>query len=104
MHRAAELGMIDMIEVLIGFGGKLDAKTIYGWHTPMHLALGNGWKDCARYLYEVGAAPFKKNKFLQTPCSYAISKGYETLGKEFEEFLKNKEAAARLKKFKDKFS
>ena len=104
IHRAAEMGRIDMIQLLIEYGGKVDTKTIWGWHTPMHLTLGNGWKDCARFLLEVGAKPTLLNKAGQTPAKYAISKGFEVLGKEFEEIFKNREAAQKLREFKAKFS
>jgi ankyrin repeat protein len=55
IHRAAEQGRIDIIELLLDYGAKIDSKTVWGWHSPLHLALGNGWKDCAWYLVERGA-------------------------------------------------
>jgi ankyrin repeat protein len=81
LHRAAELGYTDVIELLLENGAKigeslmfphnmtcpasvsllynspllLDAVTTWGWHTPLHLALGNGFLSTAWFLVENGA-------------------------------------------------
>ncbi len=101
LHRAAESGHTDISELLIRNGFDINERTTFGWHTPLHLALSNGWLETSLMLLELGANPNKKNKYNQTPVEYAVSRGFEEVAKKLSIELKaiesEKEAALASK-------
>jgi ankyrin repeat protein len=40
LHRAAELGRDDIINILIDYGADPNIYSTWGWQTPLHMALG----------------------------------------------------------------
>ena len=83
LHRAAELGNNDICQLLLDNGASVDIKSTWGWHTALHLALGNGWLETALLLTEHGANQYSKNKYKQTPAAYGMRRGYHTCVREF---------------------
>ena len=104
LHRAAENGHTDVCEMLVLQGAKVNLKTTWGWLSPTHLALGNGWKETAAYLIEAGANGRQKNKDGQTPAEYANVKGYRDLARIFDNVIdqiaETKKAAEDHKRMK----
>ena len=83
LHRAAEEGQTDICQVLLQRGLNVNVKTVMGHLTPLHLALGQGWKETALLLYHAGGNIDIKNKYGLNVMEYAKSKGYDTAAKEF---------------------
>jgi len=55
LHWAAERGQIEMVEILLYAGGRVDAVTRIGHYTPLHLASKAGNEPVTRRLLEEGA-------------------------------------------------
>jgi len=36
-------------------GAKINEKSVWGWYTPFHLALANGWEETAKWFVLNGA-------------------------------------------------
>ncbi len=54
LHRAAETGQTAICELLIvEFGADINARSVRGWHTPLHLSLANGHRETALLLVSV---------------------------------------------------
>ena len=83
LHRAAELGQTDICQVLLQYGASVHDRTTWGWFTPLHLALGNGWKETSLFLLHAGADITKKAKCQKDVIQYATHRGFETVAKEF---------------------
>ena len=75
LHRACSQGHTDLVQVLVENGAKINQRSIWGWHTPLHLALSNGWEETSRYLVSAGADIHAVNKEKETACEYAIKRG-----------------------------
>lgn len=73
----------------------MNLKTTWGWHTPVHLALGNGWKETAAYLVEAGANGYSRNKDKQTPSEYANIRGFRDLSRDFAQIIEAIKEAKR---------
>ena len=51
LHRAAEHGQTEVCEMLIKeFGADVNARSVRGWHTPLHLSLANGYRETSMLL------------------------------------------------------
>ena len=83
LHRAAELGQTDICQVLLQYGASVHERTTWGWFTPLHLALGNGWKETSLFLMHAGADLTKQSKCQKDAIQYATHRGFETVAKEF---------------------
>lgn len=83
MHRAAEDGQTDICQILLQRGLSVNVRTIWGWFTPLHLALGNGWKETALFLYHAGGDMLMKSKCQKNVLEYATHRGYDAVAKEF---------------------
>ena len=57
LHLAAQEGNLEIVEVLLGAGAKVEAKTRIGDFTPLHLASGGAHATVALMLIEAGADP-----------------------------------------------
>ena len=57
LHVAAEEGYLEIVELLLGAGAKIEAKTRIGEYTPLHLAGGAGQARVVRALLKAGGDP-----------------------------------------------
>jgi ankyrin repeat protein len=87
LHRAAEEGQTDVCQILIEHGADVNARTIWGWFTPLHLSLANGWKETAVFLHHCGADHTKLSKCGRDPMEYAKHRGFKDLASEFKFIL-----------------
>jgi ankyrin repeat protein len=105
LHRACEAGHTDICELLLSQGARLEQRTTMGWLTPLHCAIGNGYKETAFMLVEKGADPRSKNKDGLTSFQYASKRGFTRLSDDFFDKVKKyeeiKENIRRDKKFAD---
>ena len=74
LHRAASLGQTDICEILLKLVLAL-MSALWGWHSALHLAVGNGWEDCGKFLVTAGANIHAVNKEGLDCCEYAERKG-----------------------------
>jgi len=95
LHRAAEEGQTDVCQVLLQRGANVNQRTTWGWYTPMHLALANGWKDTALFLFHGGGDVTATCKGGKDVMQYAISRGYEQVAREFY-FVLQHEAEVKI--------
>ena len=72
IHPAAENGHTDLCEILIKYGADLNCRSTFGWLTPLHLSLGNGYEDTALLLAENNADIWWKNKIGEDASTYAV--------------------------------
>jgi ankyrin repeat protein len=72
-------------------GANVNERTVWGWFTPLHLALANGWKETAFFLVEKGANPEAKSKCGRNPAAYGAYRGYRQLAEEFRFHLRHLE-------------
>ena len=93
LHRAAELGNIEICKILIEGGADINIRSVWGWYTPLHLALGNGWLECALFLWERGAKNQLVNKNKLVPTAYGIQRGYVVASREFSAEVLRQEIA-----------
>lgn len=96
LHRAAEVGSTEMCQILLDNGAAVDIRSIWGWHTPLHIALGNGHLETALLLVEHGANQYTKNKYKQTPPGYGLQKGYHAVVREFNAELLRRHIASGI--------
>ncbi len=57
LHLAVQEGNLEMAEVLLGAGARVEAKTRIGGYTPLHLASRGAHTSVVRALIEAGADP-----------------------------------------------
>lgn len=93
LHRAAELGNIEICQILLDAGADINIRSTWGWHTPLHLALGNGWLQCALFLWEHGASLKIQNKSKLLPIAYGIQRGHMLSSREFSAEILRQEIA-----------
>jgi ankyrin repeat protein len=93
LHRAAELGNIEICKILLDAGADINIRSTWGWHTPLHLALGNGWLECALFLWEHGANVKIQNKSKYVPIAYGLQRGYGGASREFSAEVLRQEIA-----------
>lgn len=97
LHRAAESGQTDICEVLLINGARVNQKTVWGWYTPLHCALGNGWRETALLLIEYGALTSIEDKEGNDCFKYATKKGFKDLALALETELQKKKATENMK-------
>ncbi len=98
LHRAAEQGQTDVCEELLKRGARINQQTIRGWLTPLHCAVGNGWKETAFFLIDMGAKTDIKNKAGLTMVEYALKQGYKDLKLDLDSYLMKKESLLQMGK------
>lgn len=84
LHRAAEIGRTDILQMLLDAGADPNIYSTWGWQTPLHMALGKGHLDAAVMLVEYGADQYKKNKYKQNPSMVANNRGFGSVVKQFK--------------------
>jgi len=97
LHRAAEAGQTDICEVLLVNGARVNQKTVWGWFTPLHCAMGNGWRETALLLIEYGAQTTILDKEGNNCFEYATKKGFKSLAKSMEMEISKAAAQANMK-------
>lgn len=97
LHRAAELGKTDVCKLLLVHGALINARTVWGWHTPLHLALSNGFLETATFLMDAGADVNAKNKYKMNAVAYAQHRGQNTVVKDFQAVYLRKEMMKIIK-------
>ena len=90
LHRAAENGHTDIVELLLSLGAKIDCQSVWGWYTPLHLAAGNGWKETSLFLLEKGANPEVRTKGKLNVIEYAKKKGYPEIAVDLDKHITKK--------------
>jgi len=102
LHRAAAEGHSDVIEYLIKkAGADPNAKTTFGWHTPMHFAARNGKEDACIALIENGANWQVFNKDRETPQNWARAGGNANMGRKLEQVVNQQASRHRKAKVKE---
>ena len=98
LHRAAEQGQTDVCEELLTRGARINQQTTRGWLTPLHCAVGNGWKETAFFLIDMGAKIDVKCKSGLTIVEYALKHGYKDLKLDLDTYLMKKESMLQMGK------
>lgn len=99
LHRAAELGHNDICTILVKEANiNVNIRSARGWHTPLHIALGNGFTETASHLIQLGGNPWIKNKEDETAFDYGSKRGFRTLCDEFREKCRKIEMKESLKR------
>lgn len=75
LHRAAEKGMAEILQLLLQFGANKDALDNSGW-TPLHSATASGQYDTIQALLQANADPNHRDKMGRMPLHIAASSGY----------------------------
>ena len=76
LHWAADLGNVELAQVLIGAGANLQATTRLGAFTPLHIAAENGDAAVVKVLLAAGANPrAASNLGGETPLHFAAQSG-----------------------------
>ncbi|XP_075225754.1 no mechanoreceptor potential C [Lycorma delicatula] len=75
LHIAATHGHYQMVEVLLGQGGVIDATDKNGW-TPLHCAARAGCFEVVKLLVESGASPKSETNYGSAPIWFAVSEGH----------------------------
>lgn len=101
LHRAAGLGMTDICIILVRNGADVKLRSTRGWHTPLHLALANGYVETAMVLVELGANPWTKNKNKEDPFEYGGKRGFRKISEEFRLKIMKLEMNKNLKRHQD---
>jgi ankyrin repeat protein len=102
LHRAAAEGHADVIEYLIKkAGADPNAKTTFGWHTPLHFAARNGKSDACLALIECGATWQTFNKDRETPRHWARAGGHANMGRKLEQVVNQQASSHRKAKVKE---
>jgi ankyrin repeat protein len=84
LHRAAEIGHTELCEYLINAGIPADTPSTRGWHTPLHIAMGNGYLETAQLIIDKGCSPWKRNKYQEDPFEYGTKRGFVQLCTEYK--------------------
>lgn len=84
LHRAAEIGHTELCLLLINAGIPVNVRTARGWHTPLHIALGNGFLETAQALVDSGAEIWKKNKYGEDAFEFGAKRGFVKICEEFK--------------------
>lgn len=100
LHRAASLGHTDICQVLLEAGARMNERSVWGWHTALHLAVANGWEECAKFLVTEGANIHAVNKEGLDCCDYAEKRGYRDLAREFRPAMQRLEGIRKLREKK----
>jgi len=79
LHAAAGKGNIEVAEVLIRNGAKLEAKLSQNQNTPLHLAVRNNQKAAVALLIDEGAEVNAKTRYGENPLDLGISKGHDEI-------------------------
>ncbi|XP_046389393.1 ankyrin-3 [Ischnura elegans] len=90
LHIAATHGHYQMVEVLLGQGGEINATDKNGW-TPLHCAARAGFYDVVKLLVESGASPKSETNYGMPPIWFAASEGHNDvleylMGKEHDTY------------------
>eukprot|EP00611_Tribonema_gayanum_P008680 TRINITY_DN1826_c0_g1_i4.p2 TRINITY_DN1826_c0_g1~~TRINITY_DN1826_c0_g1_i4.p2 ORF type:complete len:289 (-),score=113.48 TRINITY_DN1826_c0_g1_i4:444-1235(-) len=72
MHKAAEGGHTDILQLLIERGGVLDDALLTNRNTPLHIACDGGQLEVAKVLVAAGAPVGAANAFGNTPLHAAL--------------------------------
>nr|AOR81468.1 no mechanoreceptor potential C [Nilaparvata lugens] len=75
LHIASTHGHYQMVEVLLGQGGVIDATDKNGW-TPLHCAARAGCFEVVKLLVESGASPKSETNYGPAPIWFAVSEGH----------------------------
>jgi ankyrin repeat protein len=92
IHRAAEVGCGEICKVLVEAGVSINTRTAKGWYTPLHIACGNGYFDTAMILIELGADPWKKNKYKDDPYDFGAKRGFKAESEAFRAKVMKRDA------------
>jgi hypothetical protein len=98
IHIAASCGQTDICEILLEHGADINARTVRGWHTPLHLALANGYSQTATFLLHKGCQRWKRNKYHETAYEYGIRRGYRQICEEFQRIVERMELVESIDK------
>lgn len=98
LHRAAEIGHTELCEYLISSGIPVNTSSARGWLTPLHIALANGYLETAQRLVDLGANPWKKNKYNEDPFDYGSKRGFVKLCDEFRTKMQSIELKKQVEK------
>ena len=74
LHKAAELGKIEVVKYLVSQGADVDAKT-HAENTPLHFAVKKEHIEIAQYLVNYGAYVGARNNAGDTPIDIAQTRG-----------------------------
>ena len=70
LHRAAKVGDLKMVQILLGHGAKVDLTDQYG-ETPLHFAIKGRNPEVIRTLLKHGADPDQEDIFGRSPAKCA---------------------------------
>lgn len=97
LHRACSEGQTDVCQVLIEAGAKVNERSVWGWYTPLHIALANGWQHTAAWLITQGADCHIKSKSGDDCCDYAARRGFKELASDFRVKMMKLDMMQRVK-------
>ncbi|VDN60301.1 unnamed protein product [Dracunculus medinensis] len=72
LHRAATLGLVEFMEILLAANADINSKTPLGW-TPLHFAAFRGHYKCVRLLLSKNADVNCRTNANETPLHLAVS-------------------------------
>ena len=75
LHFAAHQGDIDMVKMLVSYGGNLDTVIVNNGYTPLHWAVIQGHANVVEFLVQSGARTDMHDKKGQTQLDIATAKG-----------------------------
>lgn len=101
LHRASGLGNIDICDILLKHGADVNARSVRGWYTPLHVALANGFVDTAAFLVDNGAKPWTRSKYGEDPYEYGIKRGFRQVSEDFRGRIMKIEIKENLKRHKE---
>lgn len=79
LHYAAQMGHIEIMEILISRGADVNVSTSKDGAAPIHLASANGQLEAVRLLTKHGANVNKANNYRATPLHFAADHGYAAI-------------------------
>eukprot|EP00518_Triparma_eleuthera_P020463 CAMPEP_0197564508 /NCGR_PEP_ID=MMETSP1320-20131121/30541_1 /TAXON_ID=91990 /ORGANISM="Bolidomonas sp., Strain RCC2347" /LENGTH=363 /DNA_ID=CAMNT_0043126427 /DNA_START=139 /DNA_END=1227 /DNA_ORIENTATION=+ len=108
LHRAASEGHSDVVEYLVKKAKcDVNAKTTFGWHTPLHFACRSGHEECCVVLIENGATWQIFNKDRETPQAWARIGGHAAMGRKLEQMVNqtaSKHRKAKVQKMEEEYA